>query len=180
MMLLNFSSICNLLCLLVVHTVAVKMNKYSDENELTNFNENYFCEDVFDNKQCNYIRNVLRAIIDLYEMNNSKQKKNSVDNEQSYCRVEIKKLIKEINKIKYKLNTLSRTTGKFLRNERCHCKKHKYGPNTASQHHIGFKSDDLDDYKSSSNTNLYKYGGSINQLKPRFITGKSSNLRQSV
>jgi len=76
MMLLNFSSICNLLCLLVVHTVVVKMNKYSDENELTNFNENYFCEDVFDNKQCNYIRNVLRAIIDLYEMNNSKQNKN--------------------------------------------------------------------------------------------------------
>ena len=176
MMLLNFSSISNFLCLLVVHIVAVKMNKYSDENEITNFSENYFCEEVFDNKQCNYIRNVLRAIIDLYEMNNSKQYNKTADDEQSYCTVEIKKLIKEINKIKYKLNTLSRTTGKFL----SHRKKHKYGPNTASRHYIGFKSDDLDDYKSSSNTNFYKYGGNINQLKPRFITGKSSNLRQSV
>ena len=124
MMLLNFSSICNLLCLLVVHTVVVKMNKYSDENELTNFNENYFCEDVFDNKQCNYIKNVLRAIIDLYETNNSKQKKNTSDNEQSFCRVEIKKLIREINKIKHRLNTLSRKTGKLLKIERCHNKKY--------------------------------------------------------
>lgn len=180
MMLLSFSSICNLLCLLVVHTVAVKMNKYSDENELTNFNENYFCEDVFDNKQCNYMRNVLRAIITLYEMNNSKQKKNTADDEQSHCTAKIKKLIKEINKIKYKLNYLSRTTGKFLRNERCHCKKSKYGPNTLSRHYIGFKSDDLDDYKSSSNTNVYKYDGSVNQLKTRVITGKSSNLGQLV
>ena len=180
MMLINFSSICNLLCLLVVHTVVVKMNKYSDENELTNFNENYFCEDVFDNKQCNYIRNVLRAIIDLYEMNNSKQKKNTADNEQSYCRVEIKKLIKEVNKIKHKLNTLSRKTGKLLKIERSHNQKSKYVANTANGHYIGSKSDDTDDYKYSTNTDFYKHGGSVNQLNTRFITEKYLNVKQLV
>ena len=179
MMLLNFSSLCNLLCLLVVHTVAAKMNKYSSENELTNFSENYFCEDVFDNKQCNFIRNVLRTIIDLYQVNNSKQK-NTPDEEQSYCAVEINKLIEEINKIKYELNTLSRTTGELLRNERCHCKKRKYAVNKANWHDIGIKSDYTHGYKSPKNTDFSKYGGNVNQSKAQLIAGKLSNLRRLV
>ena len=179
MMLSNFSSRCNLLCILVAHTVAAKMNKYSDENELSNFNENYFCEDVFDNQQCNYIRNVLRAIIELYQVNNSKQK-STPDEEQSHCAMEINKLLEEINKIKYELNTLSRTTDELLRNERCHCTKSKYAVNTANWHGISFKSDDTHGYKFSKNTDYYQYGGSVNQSKTRLIRGKLSNLRRPV
>lgn len=180
MMFLNFSYICNLVYLLVVHTVTMKMNKYSNENELTNFNENYFCEDVFDGQQCNYIRNVLRIIIDLYEVNNSKQNQNTADDGQSYCREEIKKLIKEINKIKHKLNTLSRKRGEVLKNKGWHKKKFKYAANTANGHYIGVKSDDTDDYKYSTNTDFYKHGGSVNLLKTRFITEKYLNVKQLV
>ena len=131
-MLYNVFSILDLLYLLVVHTIVVEMNTYSSETDSKNLNEYPFCEDVFDIKQCHYIKHVLRAFVDLYEVKQS--------NEERICAIcikEIRNILEELEIIKHQLNTFSAVITEMMRNnERRGHEKRKNRPKTSHRNHI--------------------------------------------
>ena len=135
-MLYNVLSILNLLYLLVVHTIVVEMNTYPSERNFKNVNEYPFCADVFDIKQCHYIKHVLTTFVNLYEM-----KKSNEDQSCAICKKEIRNMLEEIEIIKHQLNTFSVVTTKMMRNNesRDHAKR-KNRPETSHRNHIDVQS----------------------------------------
>ena len=109
-MVYNVLSILNLLYLLVVHTIVVEMNTYPSERNFKNVNEYPFCAEVFDIKQCHYIKHVLRALVNLYEMKQSNEEQCC-----AICKKEIRNILEEIEIIKHQLNTFSAVITKMIK-----------------------------------------------------------------
>ena len=122
----------NLLYLLVVHTIVVEMNTYPSEKDFKNVNEYHFCADVFDTKQCHYIKHVLRAFVNLYEMKQSNEEQSC-----AICEKEMRNILEEIEIVKHQLNTFSVVITKMMRNNESydHAKR-KHRPETSHRNHI--------------------------------------------
>ena len=171
-MLYNVLSILNLLYLLVVHIIVVEMNTYPSERNFKNVNEYPFCAEVFDIKQCHYIKHVLRAFVDLYEMK-------QLNEEQScaICKKEIRNIFEEIETIRHQLNTFSAVITKMMRNNesRDHAKRKKR-PETSHRNHIDVQSN----YSHKSWNPFYNFIQHENKFKRKMTSRNRYVTRKKV
>ena len=171
-MLYNVLSILNLLYLLFVHTIVVEMNTYPSERNVKHVNEYPFCADVFDIKQCHYIKHVLTTFVNLYEM-----KKSNEDQSCAICKKEIRNMLEEIEIIKHQLNTFSAVITKMMRNNesRDHAKR-KNRPETSHRNHIVVQSN----YWHKSWNPLYNFFEYENVLKRKMKSRNRYVTRKKV
>ena len=176
-MLYNVSSILNLLHLLVVHTIVVEMSTYSSDRNFKNVNEYPFCEDFFDIRQCRYIKHVLRAFVDLYEVKQSNEEQNGARDTQTFCIEQIKNILEEIEIIKYQLSTLSAVINKIVRNNRRRVhKRRRKSSQTSHRNPILVKSK----YLQKSWNPFFTYYDSDTTFKTKFTSGNKYDTQKEV
>ena len=146
------------------------MNTYPSERNFKNVDEYPFCADVFDIKQCHYIKHVLGAFVNLYDMKQSNEEQGC-----AICKKEIRNILEEIEIIKHQLNTFSAVITKMMRNNesRDHAKR-KNRPGTSHRNHIDVQSN----YSHKSWNPLYdffEYGNAFKRKmksRNRYVTRK--------